>query len=279
MLSVRRCLRTVLRPRASLSLSGLLPGVLRSMRALPLATLVTFLPVGRISRSGAVFCRLSVAVAAAVLGCLVSVAADAVTVRVTAAAGGAVGLLVIVAAGALAPGRSGPVEPPAACRRAGASRGGWVSAAGDRCVTAVMRPRLVLMRLGGPFLGRLVSALCTRPIVTMRTGTTCGGATALCGIGRRLPWVLRQLVLWRLVLMLGAQMMTRSLLWTLVMSGFHRLLLPRGLLLLMRDCRRLLRLVLLEPAALAAICRSCLLWSAASLLSSETLGVSPPRRR
>ena len=95
MLFVRRCLRTVLRPRASLSLSGLLPGVLRSMRALPLATLGTFLPVGRTSRSGAVFYRLSVAVVPAVLECLVSVAAVAVTVRATAAAGGALGLSLI----------------------------------------------------------------------------------------------------------------------------------------------------------------------------------------
>jgi hypothetical protein len=89
MLFVRRFLRTVLRPRASLRLSGLLPGVLRSMRALPLATLGTFLPVGRISRSGAVFCRLSVAVVAAVLECPVIVTAFAVTVRAMAADKGA----------------------------------------------------------------------------------------------------------------------------------------------------------------------------------------------
>jgi len=237
-LFVRRCLRTVLCPRASLRLSGLLPGVLRLTRALPLATLGTFLPVGRTSRSGADFCRLSVAVVLAVLECLVSVAAVAVMLRAMAAVGGALGPLVTVAAGALALGRSVLVGLPAACRWAGASRAGWACVAGDRCVTAVMRPRLVLMWLGGPFLGRLVFALCTRPIVTMRTGTICGGATALCGIGQRLPWVLRQLVLWRLVLMLGARMKTRSLLWTLVMSGFRRLLLPRGLplrLLLMRD--------------------------------------------
>ena len=282
MLFVRRFLRTALRPRASLRLSGLLPGVLRLMRALPLATSVTFLLVGRISRSGAVFYRLSVAVVAAVLECLVIVAAVAVTVRATAAAGGAVGSLVIVAAGVLALERSEPVEPLADCKRADALRGVWVSAAGDRCVTAVMRPQLVLMWPGVLHLGRLVSERCTRPIATMTTGTTCGEVTALCGTGRRLLWVLRQLALLRLVVVLRAQMTTRSWLWIQVMSGFRRRLLLRGLLsrpLLIRVCRRLLRLVLLEPAALAAVCRSCLLLSAASLLSRGTLGASLPRRR
>ena len=202
MLFARRCLRTVLRPRASLRLNGLLPGVLRLMRALPLATLGTFLPVGRISRSGAVFCRLSVVVVAAVLVCPVIGAVFAVTVRAMAAAGGAVGPLVIVAAGVLALERSEPVEPPADCKRAGASRGGWVSAAGDRCVTAMMRPHLAMMRPGVLHLGRLVSKRCTRPIVTMTTGTTCGEVTASCGTGRRLIWGLRQLALWQLVVML-----------------------------------------------------------------------------
>jgi probable phosphoglycerate mutase len=126
----------------------------------------------------------------------------AVTVRAMAAAGGAVGPLVIVAAGALALGRSGPVEPLADCKRADALRGGWVSAAGDRCVTAVMRPHAVMMRPGVLHLGRLVSERCTRPIATMTTGTTCGEVTASCGTGRRLLWGLRQLALWPLVVML-----------------------------------------------------------------------------
>jgi hypothetical protein len=199
---VRRFLRTVLRPRARLRLSGLPFGVPRLMRALPVATSGTSLPVGRTSRSGAVFYRLSVAGVAAVLVCPVTVAVLAVTVRAMAAAGGAVGPLVIVAAGVLALVRSEPVDPLAACERVGALRGGWVTAAGDRCVTAVMRHRLVLMRLGGPFLGRLASALCTRPIVTMRTGTTCGEVTASCGTGRRLLWGLRQLALGQLVVVL-----------------------------------------------------------------------------
>jgi hypothetical protein len=162
----------------------------------------TFLLVGRTSRSGAVFYRLSVAVVAAVLVCPVIVAVFAVTVRAMAAAGGAVGPLVIVAAGVLALVRSEPVEPLADCKRADALRGGWVSAAGDRCVTAMMRPHAAMMRPGVLHLGRLVSERCTRPTVTMMIGITCGEVTASCGTGRRLLWGLRQLALGQLVVRL-----------------------------------------------------------------------------
>jgi hypothetical protein len=148
--------------------------------------------VGRTSRSGAVFYRLSVAVVAAVLVCPVIAALLAVTVRAMAAAGGAVDPLVIVAAGVLAVVRSEPVDPLAACKRVGALRGGWVTAAGARCMTAMMRPRAARMRTGVLLLGRLVSERCIRPTVMMRIGTTCGGVTASYGTGRRLLWGLRQ---------------------------------------------------------------------------------------
>ena len=173
-LFVRRLLRTVLRPHARLMLSGSWLGVRRSRRALAVIYLGVTLRVGRTSRSGVVFCHPSVAVVAAVLVCLLITALFAVTVHAMVAAGGAVGPLVTVAAGGSALVRSGPVCTLAACKLVGASRGGWATAAGARCVMAMMRPRAARMRTGVLLLGRLVSEWCTRPTVTMRIGTTCG---------------------------------------------------------------------------------------------------------